>query len=379
MFIQKLKLPMRYEPGTSIDTTGVLFHQDGTCMPLGRTIQVVPGITKEKICNISKNRVTEWVKFRYNNTDYVTSMRVYTKNELNTHKPFFTSDKYLFTKAIENLLNDTKMCANTGLSSAQMFRLENAIRNNPSYVNEDEEVFYCFDKCAYVSNVIERLLLTQNKYPILPIYHDLIFKKDFGSEVLMDPIDYIPCTDPITDAVYDLTVPIKSYLAASPFVEREIVGSLSPYQYEPNLLQIMAKRPNEDKTEFLKFKCPLDKSVINSDFVTNDIMYSFITTIDEYPFDSMCVMYDVETNTSKFVYKFNSHFGTDYIDKVPRFINEAMGTLVKWFNETCVKIDVCKTPTDEIFINIHTQSDHKIGFYIDIDLFDLAAHNLIET
>ena len=378
MFIQKLKIPMRYDPGTILDTTGVLFYQDGTCMQLGRTVQVVPGLTKEKICNVSKGRVTEWVKFCYNKSDYVTSMRVYTRRETCINGPLISSEKYLFTKAIENLLNDTQMCNNSGLSSAQMFRLENAIRNSPDKVSEDDEVFYHFDKCAYVESMIERLLLTQNDHPIIPIYHDLIFKKDFGSEVLVDPEDYIPYTDPITDAVYDLTVPIKSYLASSSTIEKEIVGSLSPYQYEPNILQIMSKRPNEDKTAFMQFKCPFDKSVINADFQTNDIMYPFITTLDEYPFDSMCLTYNVINDTSKFVYKTNTHFGTDNNNKVPSSLHYAIRNLVKWFNEPFTRIDVCRTPTDEVFISIVTGSGHKVNFYVDIALFDLAAHNLID-
>jgi hypothetical protein len=379
MFIQKLKLPTRYNPGTTIDTTGVLFHQDGSCMPLGRVIQIVPGISKEKVCNVLKNRITEWIKFCFNGVNYVTSMRVYVRGELNTHRPFFTSEKYLFTKAIENLLNDTKMCSNTGLTSAQMFRLENAIKNNPDQVDPEEELYFNFDKCAYVENMIEKLLLTQNSYPILPIYHDLIFKKNIGSEVLMEPDDYIPCADPITDAVYDLTVPIKSYLASSSVLEKDIIGSLSPYQYGPNLLQVMAKHPHEDKTNFIVFKCPFDQKVINSDVQTNELMYTFISTLDEYPFDSVCLTHEVKSGLTKFIYKFNTHFGTDFENKVPRNIQIATQNLVKWFNEPCTKIDICKTPTNEIFINIHTATDHVVGFYIDIDLFDLAAHNLINV
>ena len=378
MFIQKLKIPMRHAPGTTLDTTGVLFYQDGTCMQLGRTVQVVPGLTKEKICNVSNGRVTEWMKFRHDKNDYVTSMRVFTKRMSCDHQPLISSEKYLFTKAIENLLNDTKMCQNDGLSSAQMFRLENAIRNNPESVNEEDETFYYLDKCRYVENVIEKLLLTQNDHPILPIYHDLIFKKDFGSEVLMDPSDYIPCIDPIKDAVYDLTVPIKSYLASSPTIEREIVGSLSPYHHEPNLLQIMSKRPNEDKTNFIRFKCPFDKSVIDSDFQTNEIMYPFITTLDEYPFDSLCLTYNVTENRIEFVYKTNTHFGTDNNNRVPMPLQIVTRSLVQWFNEPCTRIDICRTPTDEVFISVHARSGHKVNFYVDIALFDLAAHNLID-
>ena len=378
MFIQKLRMPMRYRPGTSLDTTGVLFYQDGTCMQLGRTIQVVPGLTKEKLCSVTPNRVTEWVTFKHDGKNYVTSMRVYARYEDSTHKPQIRSDKFLFTKAIENLLNDSKMCRNDGLMSAQMFRLENAIRRNPDLVDPEEEIFYQFDRCAYVENMVERLLLKQNDYPIMPIYHDLIFKKDIGSEVLADEDDYLTQINPITDAVFDLTVPIKSYLASSPIIEREIVGALSPFKYQPNLLQVMSHRVNEDRTPFVQFKCPFAEKDLNEDICANDTIYSLVSTVDEFPFDAFCVSYDAITDSSNFIYKVNTHFGTDNIMKVPKLMHDSIRLLKKWFNEPCDKIDICRTPTEEIFINIHTTTGHNVRFYVDISLFDLAAHNLID-
>ena len=378
MFIQKLRMPMRYKPGTFLDTTGVLFYQDGSCIQLGRTVQVVPGLSKEKLCNVTPNRVTEWVTFKHGGREYVTSMRVYTRYMDSLHKQRIHVDKFLFTKAIENLLNDTKMCKNDGLMSAQMFRLENAIRRNPDLVDPDEQVFFNFDRCAYVESMIERLLLTQNDHPIMPIYHDLIFKKDVGAEVLADEEHYLDYNNPISDAVMDLTVPIKSYLASSPILEREIVGALSPFKYQPNLLQVMSHRVNEDRTPFLQFKCPLSEKDINEDMCANDIIYSLVSTLDEYPFDAFCISYDVKTDTSKFVYKLNTHFGTDDSVKVPKLMHDAVKLLVKWFNEPCTRIDIARTPTEEIFISILTGSGHNVKFYVDIALFDLAAHNLID-
>lgn len=378
MFIQKLKMPMRHNPGTFLDTTGVLFYQDGTCMQLGRSVQVVPGLTKEKLCSVTPNRVTEWISFKHDHKSYVTSMRVYSRYEDSLHKPQITMEKYLFTKAIENLLNDSKMCKNDGLMSAQMFKLENVIKRNPDLVDPDEEAFFNFDKCAYVEAMIERLLLRENDHPIMPIYHDLICKKDVGSEVLADDERYIPYINPISDAVLDLTVPIKSYLASSPVIEREIVGALSPFRYQPNLLMVMATKANEDLTPFLQFKCPFSENELNNDICTGEIIYSLITTIDEFPFDAFCVSYDVTTNTSAFVYKSNTHFGSDNILKVPKVMHDAIRAMVVWFNEPCIKIDVCRTPTEEIFINILTGSGHNVRYYVDIALFDLAAHNLID-
>lgn len=378
MFIQRLSMPMRYKPGTALDTTGVLFYQDGTCMQLGRTIQVVPGLTKEKLCSVTPNRVTEWVTFRHNGRNYVTSMRVYTRYEDSMHKQQIRSDKFLFTKAIENLLNDSQMCKNDGLMSAQMFRLENAISRNPELVDPEEEIFYQFDRCAYVETMVERLLLSQNDHPIMPIYHDLIFKKDVGAEVLADENNYLVYTNPITDAVFDLTVPIKSYLASSPIVEREIVGSLSPFKYQPNLLQMMSQRVNEDLTLFTQFKCPFSEKDLNEDICANDTIYSLVSTIDEFPFDAFCVSYNALTDTSRFIYKVNTHFGTDGMVKVPKLMHDSIKLLKKWFNEPCNKIDICRTPTEEIFINIHTTTGHDVKFYVDISLFDLAAHNLID-
>ena len=380
MFIQRLRMPIRYKPGTSLDTTGVLFYQDGTCMQLGRTVQVVPGLAKEKLCNITPNRVTEWVTFKHNEREYVTSMCVYSRHEDIYHKQVLHKDKYLFTKAIENLLNDSCMCKNNGLMSAQMFRLENAISRNPEYVDPEEEIFFQFDRCAYVENMVEKLLLTNNDHPIMPIYHDLIFKKDVGAEVLADENDgyYYTEINPITEAVCDLTVPIKAYLASSPIIEREIVGALSPFKYQPNLLQVMSKRINEDRTPFLQFKCPFNEKDINEDMCANETIYSLVSTIDEFPYDAFCVTYDVETRKSKFVYKLNTHFGTDNKLEVPRIMHDVISLLPKWFNESCKKIDICRTPTEEIFIDILTGSGHNVRFYIDIALFDLAAHNLID-
>ena len=212
----------------------------------------------------------------------------------------------------------------------------------------------------------------------MPIYHDLIFKKDVGAEVLADEEHYLDYNNPISDAVLDLTVPIKSYLASSPILEREIVGALSPFKYQPNLLQVMSHRVNEDRTPFLQFKCPLSEKDINEDMCANDIIYSLVSTLDEYPFDAFCISYDVKTDASKFVYKLNTHFGTDDSVKVPKLMHDAVKLLVKWFNEPCTRIDIARTPTEEIFINILTGSGHNVKFYVDIALFDLAAHNLID-
>lgn len=378
MFIQKLRMPMRCKPGTFLDTTGVLFYQDGSCTQLGRTVIVVPGLAKEKLCSVTPNRVTEWVTFDHDGRKYVTTMRVYTRYMDSLHKQHINVEKYLFTKAIENLLNDSKMCENNGLMSAQMFRLENAIRHNPDLVDPDEQIFFDFDRCAYVETMIERLLLTKTDHPIMPIYHDLIFKKDVGAEVLADEENHLAYNNPISDAVLDLTVPIKSYLASSPIIEREIVGALSPFKYQPNLLQVMSNRVNEDRTPFLQFKCPLNEKELNEDMCTNDIFYSLVSTIDEYPFDAFCISYDVITDASKFVYKVNTHFGMDSNTKVPKLMHDSVKLLVKWFNEPCTRIDICRTPTEEIFIDIFTGSGHNVKFYVDIALFDLAAHNLID-
>lgn len=384
MFTQKLKIPMRYEPGTTFDTSGVLFYQDGGCMPLGRVVSIVPGLYKEKLCSLSKDRVTEWVSFTYNNTTYVTSMKVYTLMDLNDGKNIFC-DKYLFTKAIESLLYDSGMSDSCELMSSQMFKLENTISEYPQFASDEEEIFFNFDKRAYIDSKIEEKLLTKNPYPILPVARDLIFKKNVDADILADNPDerFYEQTYPaeaIEVAVNEITVPIKGYLAAAPITERRIVGELSPFQTQPKIMEYIRSRVNENLTPFMKFKCPFSKDEMNEGIVTNDVLYSVISDFDEYPYNYYCVEY---TSDEKYrtVYRGNTYFGCykENEASVDWKIKCALQYLGKWFNSPFKKVSVCRTPTEELFISFTTSNGTTFNFYVDIAVFDLAAHNLINA
>ena len=125
MFIRKLKLPSRYNPGTELSTESVLFYQDGGCIQLGREITIQPGVTKEKMISFNRDHVTEWLLFHYNNQTYVTTMKVFSMVMSNSGNQLVGCEKFMFTKAIENFLFDAKFCVNDGLESAQLFRLKN--------------------------------------------------------------------------------------------------------------------------------------------------------------------------------------------------------------------------------------------------------------
>ena len=379
MYTKKIRLPMRYSEGSELSTEGVLFYQDGCCMQLGRVLEICAGLSKEKLVSISKDRVTEWIMFKSQGRTYVTTMKVY-RYHICQNNTLLYCDKYLFTKAIENLLWDTKMSPNNGLMSAQMFKLENAIAHNPTFESDEDEIFFNFDRQSFVDHTIEKLLLYQNDHPLLPVAKDLIMKKQVGSDILADNDDYEALSGKciIEEAVLDLTVPIKQYLAAAPSFEKTIVSQLSPYQYHPKLIQTIGAHVNVDSTPFVGFKCPFSKQDVNRTLHLDNLLYNALDVSDNYEFNVFGITYTPAEERFEIHYLENSYWKINPPSKLPIHLEEAFRYIFKWYNNPCRKISVCKTISEEVFISVETMSGRHENFYIDITLFDLMAHNLID-
>lgn len=383
MFIRKLKLPSRYNPGTELSTESVLFYQDGGCIQLGREITIQPGVTKEKMISFNRDHVTEWLLFHYNNQTYVTTMKVFSMVMSNSGNQLVGCEKFMFTKAIENFLFDAKFCVNDGLESAQLFRLKNAIcrmANEGEHVFEDEgeEFLYKYDKQGYLDIMVERLLLENNPYPMVPIVQDLICKKEVGSEILIDD-PYWYMDNPVHAAVQDMTVPIMTYLASASPMEKSIVTQLSPYQYQPKIIKHLNTRPNEDVTNFYAYKCPFLKDEVSRSLRIDSSLYQAIDKIDRDVMDAFSLSFDSNSKSINLKYGINSYFSKMEILKNQCSLNieEAVSDIVKWFNEPIARVDICKTIFEEIFIEITLPTGTSAKFYVDIPIFDLMAHNLV--
>lgn len=379
MFTKKLKLPMRYMEGSQLSTEGVLFYQDGGCIQLGRDLEVCAGLTKEKLVSMTKDRVTEWVMFKSQGHTYVTSMKVF-RYLLSPSNPLLFCEKYLFTKAIENLLWDTKMSDTNGLMSAQMFKLENAISHNPVFESDEEEIFFNFDRCSYVDHTIEKLLLHENDHPLLPVAKDLIMKKQVSGDILADNDDYEYLSGKciVQEAVQELTVPIKQYLATAPCIEKTMVSQLSPYQYQPKMIQAISARVNVDCTPFYDFRCPLAKDDINRRMHLDSFLYGALDTFDNYEFNVFGISYIPNEEKFEIHYLENSYWRIEPPTKLPRTMEDAFRSVAKWYNWPCDKISICKTLSEEIYIDVSHRNGLCEKFYIDIPIFDLMAHNLID-
>lgn len=383
MFIRKLKLPSRYVPGTELSTEGVLFYQDGGCIKLGREITIQPGVTKEKLVAFYPDHVTEWIMFHFNSMTYVTTMKVFSMAMTGDNRQLIGCEKFMFTKAIENLLYDTKFCENNGLESAQLFRLKNAIcrmatDGTKSFNDEGEAFLFKYDRMGYLDIEIERLLLRDSPYPMVPLVRDLICKKEINSEILSDdPYWYIE--DPVRYAVQDMTVPILTYLASAAPIEKDIITQLSPYQYQPKLIKHLSSRPNEDVTNFYGYKCPFLKNEVSRSLRLDTELYQAIDKIDRDTMDAFSLSFDNNSKSISMRYGGNTYFNRmDMNNKnYTQNVKDAIDELVKWFNEPFVRLDVCKTIFEEIFIEIILPSGTAAKFYVDIPIFDLMAHNLI--
>ena len=205
-------------------------------------------------------------------------------------------------------------------------------------------------------------------------------KKQVGSDILADNDDYEALSGKciIEEAVLDLTVPIKQYLAAAPSFEKTIVSQLSPYQYHPKLIQTLGARVNVDSTPFVGFKCPFSKQDVNRTLHLDNLLYEALDVFDNYEFNVFGITYTPTEERFEIHYLENSYWKIDPPSKLPLHLEEAFRHIFKWYNSPCRKISVCKTILEEVFISVETMSGRRENFYVDIALFDLMAHNLID-
>ena len=388
MFIQKMKLPMRYKSGISLSSEMPIFYRDGGCFKLGRKITIQPNISKEKIIGVAKDRIVEWTVFSYNTESYITAMKIYEKLP-SAREPVFTCSKYLFTKAIENFFYDSHFFRTNGLKSAQMFELENAICCKPAFMSDMDEILFKFDRVSFIESEIERLFVF-NKQPLLPVAHDLILKKEVSSDILVDPdvwcYEDMCDNDPVKDAVSGLTVPILQLLASASPSEKQIINQLSPQQSQPPLFQYIGKHANENITDQYQFTYPFDGAELVKNYTFSSEIYQAIDIFDRSFFDHFCVKLSNDPKTPKSAYYGNTYLYSDQteLENCTDFLKTGLNNILqmlyainKWSNNSFDTITVCKTVTEELFIDLEKNGRHEV-FYIDLCIFDLLAHNLID-
>lgn len=390
MFIQKIRLPMRYKEGVTLNSSAPIFYYDGSCFELGRKITIRPNLSKEKIISVEKDHVVEWTVFFSQSSAYTTAMKVYRKQDVPSGDTIYSCDKYLFTRSIENLLHEADLYRTDGLKSAQMFELENAVCYNPQFLSDTDEIFFNYDRLSFIEAQIERVLLTGNKLPLFPVAKDLILKKEVGSDILVDPdtryySDDFESIDPVKRAVYDLTVPIIQFLSQASPTEKQIVGSLSPHSSQPALFQYIGQHVNEDLSGQYHFPYPFSGKELIRDHSFNNDLYQAIDIFDRSFFDHFCLKLFPKTQTIEVVYYGNTHLYSDKttMQECANFLHHELQSIVsmlysidKWSNNSCNVITVCKTVTEELFIDLVKNGRHE-NLYVDLCVFDLLAHNLI--
>lgn len=353
-------------------------RDDSSCALIGRKISFFNIIRKQKLVSVEVDRATEWIVFYANNNTYVTSMKVY---RLFSNQAFVTCEKYLFIKAIENLLQATCSNKNDGLVSVPRFKLEDVICYDPVFSCDEDEIYFNFDRVAYVESQIEKLLMSENDYPLLPVIHDLIIKKEIGGgDLFVDPNEQrYENADPIRNAVLNLTVPIKTYLSTANETEKQIIKQLSPYQYQPKMLQYLGSKVNENLTRPYVFQCPVNDEEIHRIQNFTEYLYEAIDLIDRSNQNHFCISWFSETNKFFTTYTGNSYFEKEKsgVDGCPEDLKESFYQIQKWFNQRCISITICKTITEECFIDIAETTGSHFRFYVDLAVFDLLAHNLL--